>query len=121
MERIILLGTKEHQRTNERTSERGINGNNNNNNNNERIDVSCDRGLGVTELGELNNPRNWWTRIFWIITPSGQILRFGETTPVVLTVNGAVVYITDTPSPTCMIINFRSFQRVMPRFGKTIG
>ena len=24
--------------------------------------------------------------IFWIITPSGQILRFGETTPVVLTV-----------------------------------
>ena len=27
----------------------------------------------------------WWTRIFWIITPSGQILRFGETTLVVLT------------------------------------
>jgi hypothetical protein len=33
----------------------------------------------------------------------------------------AVVYITDTPSPTWMIINFRSIQRVMPRFGKTIG
>ena len=38
-----------------------------------------------------------------------------------LTVDGAVAYITDTPSPTWMIINFRSFRRVMPRFGKTIG
>ena len=62
----------------------------------------------------------WWTLIFWIITPSGQILRFGETTLVVLTVDGAVVYITDTPSSTWMIINFRSIQRVMSRFGKTI-
>ena len=51
----------------------------------------------------------------------GTNLKVWGTTLVVLMVDGAVVYITDTPSSTWMIINFRSIQRVMPRFGKTIG